>query len=149
VSICPHCGTKAPIEAMSGPTYLAKNSQKNTQPHFLTRELICSECGTRYNAITKPAGGQTANVKNAFERIKYVREGLMQTIRALREKVQALESEKVNLTNEIEKLKKVAETRVNALEIEVNQMREEAKSLREFLASNEKTSIPKLPNGPV
>jgi hypothetical protein len=85
VNICPRCGTKAPIEALSGQTYLAKNSQKSTQPHFLTRELICSECGTSYNAITKPAGGQTANVKDAVERIKYVREGLMQTIRAQRE----------------------------------------------------------------
>jgi len=67
------------------------------------------------------------------KKIKEIREGLTQTLRALREKINTLETERASLLVEIEQLKKVAESRVNALEVEVKQLREELRSLRDLL----------------
>jgi uncharacterized coiled-coil DUF342 family protein len=77
----------------------------------------------------------TANVKNAAERIRGVRDEFMATLKVLREKIQALEAEKAELMVEVEKLRKAAELRANALEGEVAQMREEAKSLKQLLGT--------------
>jgi len=71
------------------------------------------------------------------KKIKEIREGLTQTLRALREKINTLETERASLLVEIEQLKKVAESRANALEVEVKQLREEIKSLRELLGVSE------------
>jgi hypothetical protein len=76
-----------------------------------------------------------ANVKNKIERIKWIRDELMQTIKDLRAKIQALETERSSLMSEIENLRKEAESRVAALEGEVGQMREEYVFFRDILLS--------------
>ena len=83
---------------------------------------------------------ETINVKDAVEKIKVIREGLMQTLKTLREKMRPFEADRADLMNEIETLKKDAESRVNALEDEVNQLREEVRSLRELLGSAERSA---------
>ena len=73
------------------------------------------------------------------EKIKEIREGLTQTLRALREKINTLETERASLLVEIEQLKKVAESRANALEVEVKQLREEKVSERTFWRQRRKS----------
>ena len=87
------------------------------------------------------------NVKNKNERIRQIREELMQTLKDLREKIEALETERSRLMVEIESLRKAAESRAANLEGEVSLMREEAKSLRELLGSNSKEAV-SAPNVP-
>jgi hypothetical protein len=118
MSNCPSCGAYIPIPIGIWSISLVKTKQERNQPHFYTRIILCSQCGTKFSAPIESAREQTASVKNAVERIKYVREELLQTIRALREKIQSLEVEKVNLTGEIEKLRKVVESRASVLELE-------------------------------
>jgi predicted nucleic acid-binding Zn-ribbon protein len=80
----------------------------------------------------------TGNVKNPVDRLVRIREGIMQTLKELREKIQALEAERARLLGEIEGLRKAAESRAVALESEVKQIREEAQSLRTVLDTSAK-----------
>jgi uncharacterized coiled-coil DUF342 family protein len=83
---------------------------------------------------------ETISVKDAAEKIKVIREGLMQTLKTLREKLGTFEADRADLMSEIETLKKDAESRVDALEDEVGQLREEVRSLRELLGSAERSA---------
>jgi regulator of replication initiation timing len=84
---------------------------------------------------------ETTNVKNVVEKIKGIREGLMQTLKTLREKIRTLETERAGLMVEIEKLKKVAESRADALENEVNQLREEIKKWDDLMESKDDVAL--------
>jgi hypothetical protein len=109
------------------------------KPQFFIGLFECPGCRTKFRARVQPKGElpTIANVKNEAERIKGVREELVQSLKYLREKIQALEMEKKSLMGEVEGLRKAAESRMTTLEGEVNQMREEAKSLKELLDNND------------
>jgi septal ring factor EnvC (AmiA/AmiB activator) len=139
---CPNCGTEVATAVKSWPVSFKKQEEGGASPQFCIGIFECPRCKTKFRSRVefraKPAKPvETTNVKNAVEKIKDIREGLMQTLKTLREKIKTLETERAGLMAEIEKLKKNAESRAGALENEVNQLREEIKSLRELLSSNE------------
>lgn len=115
----------------------AKNGKVEGKMRLVIGVAACSSCGTKFpvRLSREASSGQTANVKNAAERIRSVRDEFMATLKALREKIQALETERAGLMVEVEKLRKAAELRASALEGEVNQMREEVKGLKELLGT--------------
>ena len=78
-----------------------------------------------------------ASVKNLVDRVCEIREGLVQTLRTLRERINMLETERGSLLLEIEKIKKAAETRANNLETEISDLRKEIKAMKELLGSAE------------
>jgi len=136
---CPNCGTGVVTAVKSWPVSFRKQGDGGALPQFCVGIFECPKCKSKFRSRVefRAKAGGTANVKNAVEKIKGIREGLMQTLKTLREKIRTLETERASLMVEIEKLKKVAESRADALENEVNQLREEMKSLRELLGSNE------------
>jgi len=139
VITCPKCGATAVNFVKLWPSALTetKDTEGKTQP--LTGVFECRECKTKFRAKVhskKKEKQQIVNVKNSVEKIRDLRDDLMQTLRILREKIQMLESEKRNLLEEVETLRKTAEARVTILEGEVNQMRQEVKALKELLSSN-------------
>lgn len=78
-----------------------------------------------------------ASVKNLVNRVSEIREGLVQTLRTLRERINKLETERGSLLVEIEKLKKAGETRAKNLEAEISDLRKEIKAMKELLGSAE------------
>ena len=78
---------------------------------------------------------KAASVKNLADRVGEIREGLVQTLRTLRERINMLETERGSLLLEIEKIKKAAETRANNLETEISDLRKEIKAMKELLGS--------------
>jgi len=144
LSICPKCGTTVTKPVKSWPASFAQVKSTEDKPQFFIGLFECPACKTKYRARVwhREQSTQTANVKNEIERIKGVREELMQTLKTLREKIQTLETEKKSLMGEVESLRKAAESRVTTLESEVGQMREEVKSLKELLGNNGKETVP-------
>jgi len=132
---CPNCGTEVTTAVKCWTVSPAKHTAKGVIPEFRVGIFKCPKCKSKFrsrvSSTAKPA--ETKNIKNMVKKIKEIREGLTQTLRALREKINTLETERASLLVEIEQLKKVAESRVNALEVEVKQLREELRSLRDLL----------------
>jgi septal ring factor EnvC (AmiA/AmiB activator) len=147
LSVCPKCGAKVANAVKTWSASLAKTKNLEGKPQIFIGILECPNCKTKFRARVRPAQKleQTANVKNEVERIKDVREELMQTLKSLREKIQMLETERKTLLDEVESLRKAAESRVTSLEGEVNQMREEAKALKELLGANDNVPVQPLP----
>ncbi|MCJ7763003.1 hypothetical protein MUP38_06080 [Candidatus Bathyarchaeota archaeon] len=139
MSICPKCGAKVANPVKSWPASFAQVKSVEDKPQFFIGLFECPACRTKFRARVGPKEElpAIANVKNEVERIKGVREELMQSLKSLREKIQVLETEKKSLMGEVEGLRKAAESRVTTLEGEVSQMREEAKSLKELLGNND------------
>jgi len=139
---CPNCGAEVVAAVKSWPVSFRKQEENQVLPQFCVGIFECPKCKTKFRSKVefraKSAG--TTNVKNAVEKIKGIREGLMQTLKTLREKIKTLETERASLMVEIEKLKKVAESRADTLENEVNQLRDEIKSLKELLGSAEESA---------
>jgi septal ring factor EnvC (AmiA/AmiB activator) len=139
---CPNCGTEVATAVKNWPVSLKKQAMLGAVPQFYVGIFECPKCKSKFRSKVesraKPT--ETTNVKNAVEKIKVIREGLMQTLKTLREKMRTLETERADLMSEIEKLKKAAESRADALEDEVNQLREEIRSLKEFLGSAEQSA---------
>ncbi len=138
---CPSCGydVTTPVKTWPIPS---RKVLKGDEGSRLAAIFECPNCKARFRSIVqaKKDSQETASIKDIVERIKTVKEGLMQTLMNLRVKIQTLETERANLMAEIENLRKVAESRANALEEEVNALREEAKCLRELLEPYEKKS---------
>jgi len=137
--VCPKCGAEVanPVKSWSASFGQVKSVEDKLQ--FFIGLFECPTCRIKFRARVGPKEElpAIANVKNEVERIKGVREELMQSLKSLREKIQVLETEKKSLMGEVEGLRKAAESRVTSLEGEVNQMREEAKSLKELLGNND------------
>jgi hypothetical protein len=138
LSVCPKCGAKVANPIKSWPASFAQVKSVEDKPPVFTGIFECPACKTKFRAKVEPKEElpAIANVKNEVERIKGVREELMQSLKSLREKIQALETEKKSLMGEVEGLRKAAESRVTTLEGEVSQIREETKSLKELLGNN-------------
>src|SRR3972149_1466344 len=136
---CPNCGTEVAAAVKCWTVSPRKQTAAGNVPEFRVGIFECPKCKSKFRSRVgleaKPV--EIANVRSLIEKIKEIREGLVQTLTVLREKMKTLETERSSLLVEIEKLKKVAESRANDLEIEVNQLREELKSLRELLGSSE------------
>jgi septal ring factor EnvC (AmiA/AmiB activator) len=139
---CPNCGTKVAVAAKSWPVSFKKQTTHGAAPLFYIGIFECPKCKLKFRSKveSKAKTMETINVKDAVEKIKVIREGLMQTLKTLREKMRTFEAERADLMSEIETLKKDAESRVDALEDEVNQLREEVRSLRELLGSAERSA---------
>jgi predicted nucleic acid-binding Zn-ribbon protein len=139
---CPNCGTEVATAVKSWTVSPGKQRATGDVPEFRVGIFECPKCKSKFRSRVdcRTNSVETTNVRNLVEKIKEIREGLMQTLTVLREKVKTLETERSSLLVEIEKLKKVAESRANDLEIEVNQLREELKSLKELLGSSEETA---------
>lgn len=129
---CPKCQTEVatPVKTWLLPKgFLRKGEEKVSMGIF-----ECPNCKARFRAtLSETTSEETVSIKNVVEKIRVIRDELMQTLKNLREKIKTLETERANLLVEIEKLKKAAESRVTALESEVNMLREEVKSLRDIL----------------
>ena len=139
---CPNCGTEVATAVKSWTVSPKKHGATRDVPEFRVGIFECSKCKTKFRSKVEFGANSagTANVKNAIEKIKGIREGLMQTLKTLREKIRTLETERASLMVEIEKLKKAAESRAGTLENEVNQLRDEIKSLKELLGSAEESA---------
>jgi septal ring factor EnvC (AmiA/AmiB activator) len=114
-----------------------KKQEEGAAPQFCVGIFECSNCKSRFRSrVALPTeSAETTNVKNAVEKIRDIRDGFMQTLKALREKIKTLETERASMMVEIEKLKKAAESRASVLECEIGQLREEIQSLKELLGS--------------
>jgi len=136
---CPNCGKEVAVAVKCWTVSPAKHTATGVIPEFRVGIFKCPKCKFKFRSRVSPTANpaETKNIKNTVERLTEVREGLRQTLRALREKVSTLETERASLLLEIEELKKVAESRANALEVEVKQLREELNSLRELLGVSE------------
>jgi len=141
---CPNCGTEVAVAVKCWTVSPAKHTATGVIPEFRVGIFECPKCKSKFrsrvSSTAKPA--ETKNIKNIVEKITEIREGLTQTLRALRKKINTLETERASLLVEIEQLKKVAESRANALEVEVKQLREEIRSLRELLGVSEERVEP-------
>jgi len=139
---CPNCGTKVAAAVKSWPVTFKKQAIRGVVPLCYVGIFECPKCKSKFRSKVKPIAKpmETTNVKDAVEKIKVIREGLMQTLKTLREKMRTFEADRADLMSEIEILKKDAESRVDALEDEVNQLREEVRSLRELLGSAERSA---------
>lgn len=137
---CPRCGTAAASPVRTWGVYSQRAVGSSCQPR-LTGIFECRSCKARFRATVltnvhvEPE--ESANIKNAVERIKGIKGELMQTLKVLRERIKTLETERANLMVEISELRKIAESRAYALEGEVSMLREEARSLRELLGYQE------------
>jgi predicted RNA-binding Zn-ribbon protein involved in translation (DUF1610 family) len=136
---CPNCGKEVATAVKSWHVSFKKQETREISPQFYIGLFECPNCKSRFRSKVDFKGEplETINVKNAVEKIKVIREGLVQTLKVLREKIRSLETERAGLMVEIEKLKCAAESRADALEDEVNQLREDIRSLRELLGSAE------------
>jgi len=135
---CPNCGTEVATAVKCWTLSPVKHRVTGDIPKFRVGIFECPKCKSKFRSkVCSTAKTVEPNVKDVVVKIKEIREGFMQTLRALREKIKTLETERAILLVEIEELKKVAESRANALDIEVNQLREELKSLRELLGVSE------------
>jgi predicted nucleic acid-binding Zn-ribbon protein len=135
---CPNCKTEIATAVKCWTVSPVKHGTAGDIPEFRVGIFECPKCKSRFrsrvDSTSKPA---ETNVKTLVEKVREIREGLMQTLRILRVRINTLETERASLLVEIEKLKKVAESRANALEDEVKQLREEIKSLKELLGPGE------------
>ncbi|MCJ7762457.1 hypothetical protein MUP38_03245 [Candidatus Bathyarchaeota archaeon] len=136
---CPNCGAEVAAAAKSWPVSFKKQTTLGAVPLCYVGIFECPKCKSKFRSKVesraKPT--ETINVKDAVEKIKVIREGLMQTLKTLREKMRTFEKDRADLMSEIGTLKNDAESRVDALEDEVDQLREEVRSLRELLGSTE------------
>ncbi|MEM3596894.1 MAG: hypothetical protein QXJ53_02010 [Candidatus Bathyarchaeia archaeon] len=132
---CSKCGAEVPYPVKTWPIPSRKPSGKAGESKISVGIFDCPKCGARFRAALEAETRleETVSIKNMVERIKGIREELMQTLKNLREKIKTLETERANLMIEIEKLRKAAESKASALESEVNMLREEVRSLRELL----------------
>jgi septal ring factor EnvC (AmiA/AmiB activator) len=139
---CPSCGTEVATAVKCWTVSPMKQTEAGNVPEFRVGIFECPKCKSKFRSRVgleaKPV--EIANVRSLVERIKEIREGLVQTLTALREKMKTLETERSSLLVEIEQLKKVAESRANDLEVEVSQLRAELKSLKELLGSTEEVA---------
>jgi septal ring factor EnvC (AmiA/AmiB activator) len=139
---CPNCGTEVAAAVKSWPVSFKKHTTCGAVPLCYVGIFECPKCKSKFRSKVesraKPT--ETISVRDAVEKIKVIREGLMQTLKTLREKLRTFEADRADLMSEIEILKKDAESRVDALEDEVNQLREEVRSLRELLGSAERSA---------
>jgi septal ring factor EnvC (AmiA/AmiB activator) len=131
---CPRCGTNVPTPIKTSAILSRRPTENKKQPRLIGL-FECPNCKARFRAAmpTETRPEEAASIKNMVDRIKGIKEELMQTLKILRERIKTLETERANLMVEIDKLRKTAESRASALETEVNMLREEAKSLRELL----------------
>jgi septal ring factor EnvC (AmiA/AmiB activator) len=137
---CPKCGAEVANPVKTWPIPSRKPSERG-ESKLAVGIFECSSCKARFRAAleVETKFEETVSIKNMVERIRGIREELMQTLKNLREKIKTLETERANLMIEIEKLRKAAESKASALESEVNMLREEVKSLRELLGYAEET----------
>jgi hypothetical protein len=137
--VCPDCKTEVAEAVKSWPVSFAKHGESESAPLCYIGIFECPKCGIRFRSrletSSKPV--ETGTVKSIVERIMEVREGLILSLKVLRERIHTLETERSGLMGEIAQLKAVAETRVSSLESEVSQLREEMRSLKELLEGPE------------
>jgi transcription elongation factor Elf1 len=135
---CPSCGTEVAAAVKSWPVSFKKQDEEEAKPQFIVGVFECPKCKSKFRSRVESASepADTNGVMGLVERINSIREGLTQTLKALRVKIKTLETERACLLTEVEELKRVAELRASALEVEVSQLREEIKSLREVLGSD-------------
>jgi len=130
---CPKCGTEvaSPFKTWS----MVGRPSKTGERFKLTLGLFnCPRCERSFRAVL---GTERITIKGIIKEIKGIEEGLMQTLRSLREKIEKLESEKADLLGDIEKLRKVGEEKASALETEVATLRKEVESLKKLLGDLE------------
>ena len=130
---CPQCGTEvaSPFKTWS----MVGRPSKTGERFKLTLGLFnCPRCERSFRAVL---GTERITIKGIIKEIKGIEEGLMQTLRSLREKIEKLESEKADLLGDIEKLRKVGEEKASALETEVATLRKEVESLKKLLGDLE------------
>jgi uncharacterized coiled-coil DUF342 family protein len=72
-----------------------------------------------------------------IEEIRHIEEGLVQTLKQLRQRIETLQSQKTDLLNEIDELKKKAENKAETLEDELSSLKEEVESLKKLLGYTE------------
>jgi septal ring factor EnvC (AmiA/AmiB activator) len=136
---CPNCGTEVATAVKCWTVSPVKRGANGDIPEFRVGIFECPNCKSKFrsrvNSVAKPA--EAVSVKNLVERVKEIREGLIQTLKTLRERINTLETERSSLLVEIEKLKRTAESRADALESEVGELREEIKALKELLGSRQ------------
>jgi hypothetical protein len=132
---CPSCGAKVAAAVKSWPVSFKKQGEDAEKPQFIVGIFECPACKSKFRSRVESASEHPEMSSGAglVERINSIREGLTQTLKALRVKIGTLETERGILLTEVDELKRVAELRANALEVEVSHLREEIKALREVL----------------
>jgi len=130
---CPKCGIEVvnPIKTWS---MIGKPSKAGERFKLTIGLYDCPRCERKFRIVL---GKEKITIKSMIEEIKGIEEGLIQTLRNLREKIEKLESEKADLLADIEKLRKAGEEKISVLEEEVATLRKEAQSLKELLGNLE------------
>ena len=130
---CPERGAEV-LNLIKTWSMVGNPSKRGEGIKLTTGRYECPDCEKRFRVTL---GKRTVTHKSVIEKIRDIEEGLMQTLKKLRERIETLESEKANLLKEIEQLKKAAEKKADTLEDEVSSLREEVKSLKELLGYTE------------
>ncbi len=135
---CPNCGTEVTNAIKCWTVAPKKQTETGAMPEFRVGIFECPKCNSKFRSrVTREAkAAETVSVSSLVEKIKEIRQGLVQTLTVLRERLKTLETERSSLLLEIEQLKEAAESRADALETEVHDLREEIKSLKELLGSS-------------
>jgi hypothetical protein len=139
---CPKCGTEVAAAVKCWTVSPRKQTEAGDVPEFRVGIFECPKCKSKFRSRVglEPKPLEIANVRSLVEKIKEIREGLVQTLTVLRDRLKTLETDRSSLLLEIEKLKEAAESRADALEVEVSQLRAELKSLKELLGSTEEVA---------
>jgi vacuolar-type H+-ATPase subunit I/STV1 len=139
---CPNCGTEVAAAVKCWTVSPRKQTEAGDVPEFRVGIFECPKCKSKFRSRVglEPKPLEIANVRSLVEKIKEIREGLVQTLTVLRDRLKTLETDRSSLLLEIEKLKEAAESRADALEVEVSQLRAELKSLKELLGSTEEVA---------
>ena len=139
---CPKCGTEVAAAVKCWTVSPRKQTEAGYVPEFRVGIFECPKCKSKFRSRVdlEPKPLEIANVRSLVEKIKEIREGLVQTLTVLRDRLKTLETDRSSLLLEIEKLKGAAESRADALEVEVSQLRAELKSLKELLGSTEEVA---------
>jgi hypothetical protein len=123
------------VAVKSWPVSFKKQGEDEAKPQFIVGIFECPSCRSKFRSRVEPTcvPSETNSSACLVERINSIREGLTQTLKALRVKIKTLETERGLLLTEVEELKRIAEMRASALEVEVNELRDEIRSIREVL----------------
>jgi len=130
---CPECGTEVP-DSLKTWSMVGRPSGKGERFKLTIGLYECPRCERKFRVVV---GKERITIKGVIEEIKGIGEGLMQTLRNVRERIEKLESERADLLAEIEKFRKAGEEKASALEREVATLRKEVKLMKELLGDLE------------
>src|SRR3989337_3718475 len=101
---CPNCGTEVAAAVKCWTVSPRKQTAAGELPEFRVGIFECPKCKSKFRSRVslEPKPLEIANVRSLVEKIKEIREGLVQTLTVLRDRLKALETDRSSLLLAIE-----------------------------------------------